>query len=123
MNIENKHLTGEIKELASYSSRSDAKAFEEFCEGMSNDVDDVDYNDEMSSKLNNDIMQIFVRDSKTRTINCCKTDTIMHIREQYGKKLNIPMSCVKLVYGGKKLEDNLTLAHYNIQANSTLFAH
>ena len=69
----------------------------------------------------NDIMQIFIKNGKTYTITCDKYDTIRSIKEKFSRKSYIPVSSIKLKYCGKRLEDDHTLAHYNIHCLATLF--
>ena len=52
------------------------------------------------------------------------SDAIETIKEKYIARLkseyNICPTCVKLTYGGKYLEDHLTIEDYGIHADSTL---
>ena len=47
--------------------------------------------------------------------------TIGEVKAQFHKQEGIPTEQQKLVYSGKQLEDNRTVADYNIKANSTLY--
>ncbi|KAF3341030.1 Polyubiquitin [Carex littledalei] len=65
-------------------------------------------------------MQIFVRHQDTITLNVDKTDTIQIVKSKIQERLEIPISSQRLIYAGKQLEDDRTLADYNIQKESTL---
>lgn len=68
-------------------------------------------------------MQIFVRNiqGKTITLNVESHETICSVKRMFKEKEGIHSDLqLGLVYAGKLLEDELTLAHYNILKESTL---
>ena len=78
---------------------------------------------------NNNILQlvkcpfcIFVKTlvEKTVIIPCEPADTIAKIKEMIQENIDLPADSQRLVHMGKQLEDNKTLADYNIKNLSIL---
>jgi len=66
-------------------------------------------------------MQLMVKtlDGKTVTVEAEEEDTIEDIKNKIMEKEGVPVDQQRLIFGGKQLESDKTLADYDVQEDST----
>lgn len=67
-------------------------------------------------------MQIIVKTlvGKSIAIDVEAADNIASVKAKIAEKEGVPADQQRLIFGGKQLEDNMTLQEYNIADNSVL---
>ncbi|NWU11962.1 OASL1 protein, partial [Cephalopterus ornatus] len=67
-------------------------------------------------------MEVLVKDDKNRThtYEVLPTDTVRKLKEQIQSRQGPSADQQRLTYGSRELEDRHTLAHYNVQPNTTI---
>ncbi|NXR08473.1 OASL2 protein, partial [Semnornis frantzii] len=68
-------------------------------------------------------MEVFVKDDKNRTTTYTvqPTSTVRQLKEQIHTRQGPPADQQRLTYGSRELEDQHTLAHYDVQHRSTIY--
>ncbi|NXW83842.1 OASL2 protein, partial [Alopecoenas beccarii] len=68
-------------------------------------------------------MEVFVKDDKNKTTTyvVLPTDTVRQLKEKIHARQGPPANQQRLTYGSRELEDQHTLAHYDVQPRSTIF--
>ncbi|NXM24462.1 OASL2 protein, partial [Oxyruncus cristatus] len=68
-------------------------------------------------------MQVFVKDDKNRTTTytVLPTDTVRKLKQQIQSRQGPPADQQRLTYGSRELEDQHTLAHYDVKPQTTIY--
>jgi len=66
-------------------------------------------------------MQLFLRGRATYVVDVEKTDTILHIKKLIFDKEGIPARFLLLTAGTRYLEEDKTLADYDISSEATIY--
>ncbi|WJX63889.1 RING-type E3 ubiquitin transferase [Trifolium repens] len=72
--------------------------------------------------INPCMIQIFIRglDGNTISASFRSSDKVVNVKLEILYRQSIPVQHQRLIFNGMQLDDNMTLAHYNIEAESTL---
>ncbi|NXT94373.1 OASL2 protein, partial [Anhinga rufa] len=81
------------------------------------------YNTTLMLQTEPEVMEVFVKDDKNRTTTYTVklSDTVRHLKEEIHARQGPPAEQQRLTYGSRELEDQHTLAYYNVQPKSTIF--
>ncbi|CAL8463653.1 g3187 [Coccomyxa elongata] len=63
-------------------------------------------------------MQVFIKGLTALEVDA--SDTVESVKAQIAGKEGIPSEAQRLIYSGRQLEDEQTLAHYDVERDSTL---